>query len=650
MKIRRLRAAAMSIASIGILATLAIAANDAGLTFLPDRDPQFQAAVQADRDQARALTAVQGIDWCQTQRVWELRHPNQTLALAACPTQGTCDIPANRDAAIPDPGDQPITIRLKFNVFRNDDGSNAAATQAAVDAQVVQLNSDYASSRIQFVYETEFINSTQYRQFSDSEESGMKNAHADNPSAQVNIYVVNILAGYLGVGTFPWDGAALGNLGGIIVDDNWFGAGEKTLTHELGHNLGLWHTHHGVSEVIQCSACWERADGLDGNTTGDYCADTDPTPVNYNCSGPGGSDPCSGTIWGATDPQNYMGYAPDFCYSEFSPQQFGRMHCWINSNLASWLALGFSGTPLTGAEAVSVDFVYASPLTTYTWKWYFGDGDSAMTENPSHLYGPGVYDVTLLVTTDVGDLGATKQSYVTVWADTLVTPPLTALVSDTGYWEITGTNAVPLTEVVLPITITNVTSVLFFDSISFVGTRLDYFDTKQVVFDNRFAGQLAMRVQAGGQSALPPGTGPLARVHYRVRNTAVPGDTAYLTTGTLGAYVLETTTLTAEFQPVFHGATLTVVAPPCDCSAHGDVAEDNGELNSVDLASLIDHVFFAGDTPPADPLCPHINRGDFDCNGEVNAVDLSHLIDAVFFGGAPPCDPCACSPYPSACP
>lgn len=47
--------------------------------------------------------------------------------------------------------------------------------------------------------------------------------------------------------------------------------------------------------------------------------------------------------WGPTDPQNYMGYAPDSCYTEFSTHQFGRMHCWFDAVLTSWSCIGSPG-------------------------------------------------------------------------------------------------------------------------------------------------------------------------------------------------------------------------------------------------------------------------------------------------------------------
>jgi len=283
------------------------------------------------------------VDWCPTHENWVAKVGVIAGQGSTCPTLGDCDTPSVRDSWIPQSADPVVRIRLRFHIFCNDSGapSTCAATSTAVTAQMAQLNSDFAPWNIGFSYTSEFVNETDYRSFADSEETAMKNMYADSPATQLNVYVVNIEAGYLGVGTLAWDPDALANLGGIIVDDNWFGAGQKTLTHEVGHCLGLWHTHHGVSEpddgIPTCSwTCYERADGTDADTTGDFAADTAPTPTNYYCVPPGGTD-CFGVSWGPTDPQNYMGYAPDDCYEEFTAQQAGRMHCWIKDALTDWI-------------------------------------------------------------------------------------------------------------------------------------------------------------------------------------------------------------------------------------------------------------------------------------------------------------------------
>jgi hypothetical protein len=108
---------------------------------------------------------------CRTQEIFEARYPDWRKSMgAACIGEGPCDNPATRDAYIPDPGDPPISIRLKFNVFAEDDGSNQAATFEEVDEQMAKVNADYLPQGFQFVYETEVINNSTYRSWTDAEE------------------------------------------------------------------------------------------------------------------------------------------------------------------------------------------------------------------------------------------------------------------------------------------------------------------------------------------------------------------------------------------------------------------------------------------------------------------------------------------------
>lgn len=277
-------------------------------------------------------------EWCQTQAVWDAKGL-AVVAGPACPTQGICDDPTVRDSWIPGPTTPVLSLNLHFNIFANNDGSNPASTQAEVDAQMVEVNGDYLEHNIQFCYTTSFINDSTYRSFADAEEVAMKTTYAQSPATTLNIYVVTVEGGFSGVGTFPWDPVALTAMGGIIMDAGAFGATDSVLTHEIGHCIGLWHTHHGVSEVAACSACYERADGAAADFTGDYAGDTDPTPTNFNCSPPGGTDACSATPWGPTSILNFMGYSGEACWSEFSAHQSGRMHCWVDSVLSSWTCL-----------------------------------------------------------------------------------------------------------------------------------------------------------------------------------------------------------------------------------------------------------------------------------------------------------------------
>ncbi|UCC31484.1 MAG: hypothetical protein JSU86_04250, partial [Phycisphaerales bacterium] len=288
---------------------------------------------------ATDLTAEEPVEWCDTYEHWVAKVGYQGgVAGEACLTWGTCETPSVRDLWIPDSSTPIIEISIKFNIFCNDHGENCGADSSDVAAQMTQLNLDYEPHHIHFTENTEYIWDSTYRDLDLSQVDEMKNTYADDPAHQLNVYVVGLPGGLLGRGTFPWDPDALGNLGGIILDDEWFGEGQMVLTHESGHNLGLLHTHRGVSEVEQCSACYERADGVDGDITGDFASDTPPTPKSYVCSDPPGDDPCSvpPRPWAPTQPENYMSYAGNTCWTQFTSQQAGRKHCWMCDVLKGW--------------------------------------------------------------------------------------------------------------------------------------------------------------------------------------------------------------------------------------------------------------------------------------------------------------------------
>ena len=80
---------------------------------------------------------------------------------------------------------------------------------------------------------------------------------------------------------------------------------------------------------------------------------------------------------------------------------------------------GFLADVTFGYEALTVQFADASepgvsPITD--WRWDFGDDGISDEPNPSHLYaGPGVYTVSLTVTTAVGSVTEVKERLIRVY-------------------------------------------------------------------------------------------------------------------------------------------------------------------------------------------------------------------------------------------
>ena len=127
----------------------------------------------------------------------------------------------------------------------------------------------------------------------------------------LNMWLVDF--DYLGVATFPWDYARNGAIDGIRVNYASLPGGPIanynlgfTVTHEVGHWLGLAHTFE---------------QGCIGH--GDYVDDTPAMSIpSSGC--PEGKDSCP--LKPGLDPiRNYMDYSYDTCYNQFSPDQAERM-------------------------------------------------------------------------------------------------------------------------------------------------------------------------------------------------------------------------------------------------------------------------------------------------------------------------------------
>lgn len=81
--------------------------------------------------------------------------------------------------------------------------------------------------------------------------------------------------------------------------------------------------------------------------------------------------------------------------------------------------VAFTAVPLVGEAPLQVQFtdqsVY-SPGNVYSWKWNFGDGQTSTQHNPLHNFQtPGVYDVTLIITSGQFADTLTKPDYITVY-------------------------------------------------------------------------------------------------------------------------------------------------------------------------------------------------------------------------------------------
>lgn len=148
----------------------------------------------------------------------------------------------------------------------------------------------------------------------------------------LNVWVVNeienndALNGIQGYAYFPVnnpvDGVvmlhnAVGTVGNIKPNT----ALNRTLSHEVGHYLGLYHTFHNTNDCSGESNC---------ESQGDRVCDTPPTILSVSCANPA----CGGT----QQTENYMDYTAESCRNMFTEGQKVRMRSTLENERSSILS------------------------------------------------------------------------------------------------------------------------------------------------------------------------------------------------------------------------------------------------------------------------------------------------------------------------
>lgn len=277
----------------------------------------------------------------------------------------------------------------------------------------------------------------------DCKKGSLGGSDAWNPQRYMNIWVVNSIDNgggsgvILGYAYLPWTGAnwrsgiliinaAMGRIGTSSADG-------RTLTHEMGHALGLRHTFQDGCQAGNC------------DNTGDRCCDTpQASQATYACNWNQNTCGLSANSDYATDVEdqieNYMSY--DACQDMFSLDQKDRMRYFLDggggstshlSVMSSSTNLGsnytaaalspilckadFSTESTTVCAFQDVEFADESfnGVTSHNWTFSGANPSTSTDASPTVQYNaPGVYAVSLTAGDGSSTVDTTKNNYLTV--------------------------------------------------------------------------------------------------------------------------------------------------------------------------------------------------------------------------------------------
>ncbi len=206
-----------------------------------------------------------------------------------------------------------VSIPVAFHVIHNG-GTGMLSTQDIAN-QIDAMNIGYAPWGYQFfIASIDYTDSAAWFTMTPGSlaESAAKSALVVSPETQLNIYTANPGGGLLGWATFPWSLQSDPTDDGVVILYSSLPGGSATnynegdtLTHEVGHWLGLYHTFQGGCRLF-----------------GDRVLDTPPERTSTSGC-PVSKDTCSN--YGVDPIENFMDYSYDVCMFEFTAGQDRRM-------------------------------------------------------------------------------------------------------------------------------------------------------------------------------------------------------------------------------------------------------------------------------------------------------------------------------------
>lgn len=292
------------------------------------------------------------------------------------------------------------SIPVKAHIIRNSNGTGGLSISTLNNA-IANLNTIYADAFMEFFLcdGINYINEDKLCHFKKGDEKTL--IETNYAAGLINIYFTDYIEN-------TSDESICGyadNEGrkDVIVMKNSCVSNDSSLAHEMGHFFSLMHTH-GPNDTMTT----EFVDGSNCDTDGDGICDTPADPklttknVNNFCEYTGTITDAHGDAF-APDTNNIMSYAMKGCRTHFTEQQLARMYAFYLTAKNYLACPDFNANVSvdvseTCNESLTVNFQSNCKNIT-KWEWDI-DSDGFVdytTQNPTHTYTSGVYNVTLTV-------------------------------------------------------------------------------------------------------------------------------------------------------------------------------------------------------------------------------------------------------------
>jgi len=321
----------------------------------------------------------------------------------------------NYNAGIRSPS---IFMPIKAHIVRTSSGTGGLTTTQLQDA-IDTMNVFYANAGIRFYLcgSINYINSSTHYDFNQSSDASLTSLY--NVTNRINIYFFNSVTSSGGSSLCGYASFPGGN--DRIMMKNSCATNGSTLTHEMGHFFGLYHTHGKTNT----GTTDEYVNGSNCSTHGDDICDTPADPnvsglVNTSCLYTGTATDIFGDTY-VPNPRNIMSYSRKECRDYISPGQYARVF-----NVATTTRNYFScPTPYVNFSAntqyscnssLTVQFTDNS-INALSWEWDV-DNDGTVdytSQHPTHTYTTsGTYTVSLKITSTQGQATEVKTSYIQI--------------------------------------------------------------------------------------------------------------------------------------------------------------------------------------------------------------------------------------------